>query len=181
MTRTGPPPGRACSFYSGKNATVLPVVEVRRTGAGKNDRSFRIERTGPPRWRPGPCLSDPASGSCTPLSQAPRRNKTNRFENPAFWFVYKTRRVGSSSAFCGLPIVHHRVSIPARRPARPAPRAWRFRAALPGGFAATHGVSERHPVRLSRRRSTVRPRATDPWGYPRRPGPSDPDRRSRPG
>ena len=71
------------------NATVLPEVEVRRTGAGKNDRSFRIERTGPPRWRPGPCLSDPASGSCTPLSQAPSRITKHRFEIPAFRIVYK--------------------------------------------------------------------------------------------
>ena len=38
-----------------------------------------------------------------------------------------------------------------------------------------------HPVRLSRRRSTVRLRATDPWGYPSHPGPSGrQDRRDRP-
>ena len=89
--------------------------------------------------------------------------------------------MGSSSAFCGLPIVHHRVSIPARRPAGPAPRAWRLRAALPGGSAAAHGMSVRQPVGLSRRRSIVRPRATDQWGYPRHPGPSGrQDRRDRP-
>ena len=33
---------------SNGKVTVLPVVEVRRTGTGKNASSFRIERTGPP-------------------------------------------------------------------------------------------------------------------------------------
>ena len=66
---------------------------------------------------------------------------------------------------------HHRVSIPTRRPTRPAPRTWRSRAVLPGGFAAAPGVSIRYTVRLSRRRSTVRLRATDRWGYLMHPGP----------
>ena len=68
----------------------------------------------------------------------------------------------------------------ARPPARrPAPRTWRLGAVLPSGFAAGTRRERSHPVRLSRRRSTVHPRATDPWGYPSHPGP--PGRQDRSG
>ena len=61
------------------------------------------------------------------------------------------------------------MSIPAHRPTGPEPRTSRLRAVLPGGSAAALGVNVRHPVRLSRRRSTAHPRATDPRGNLRHP------------
>ena len=147
----------ACSFNSGENANVLPVVEVRRTGTGRT-WFFRIERTGlqdggPARVsRPGPCPHP--SHPRPPSQQAPV------LDIPAFLLSYERTHCFQSAAFRSVSSTRARIAScrsprlrVVRCPAHPAT-----------GRTPSRAVRSRMPRsrRLRRRRFAPTPRPGGP-------------------
>ena len=122
--------GRAGSFNSGKNVTVLPVVEVRRTGTGKNNvlpaRPTAARRTGPPDGG-----SDPQFPLSTSLTLPARADRLSCFFSVPASDIYQPLR--NPCSLCAATRVVYSSWTPTRADLRSgaSPRDTLTRATLP--------------------------------------------------